>query len=97
LDWNTSAVLLDSAPAAAAVAPVPLAPAVTGPEFVAVDTCETLELFFCVAETLIDCEIAPPDTAAISASVNITGLLIGLTFPAQVLKGTASSPISHSG
>jgi hypothetical protein len=67
---DTAAKLLAEAPTAAAVAPVPVALADTAPELVALADCEMLELLLWLAEMLIDCEIAPPETAAISTSVN---------------------------
>jgi len=69
LACDTTAVLLASAPAAAAKPPAP-AVAVTAPELVAVADCVTLEVLLWLAEMLIDCYIAPPATPAISMSVS---------------------------
>jgi hypothetical protein len=78
LACDTTAVLLASAPIATASAAVPVAVAVTLPELVAVAVCLTVELLPWVAEMLIDCEMAPPATAAISASVNkLISVMIG--------------------
>ena len=65
----TIAVLFASAPAAAAVLPLP-APLVadTAPLLVAVALWLTELLLLWVAETEAVCEIAPPATAAISTS-----------------------------
>jgi hypothetical protein len=78
LTCNTNAVLVASDPAVAAVATAPMAVAVTLPELVAVADCVALEVFRWLAEMLIDWTIAPPATAAISASVNRKGSVMGL-------------------
>jgi hypothetical protein len=70
LACDTAAKLLAEAPTAAAVAPAPVAFAVTAPLLVAVADCVTVELLLWLAVMLIDCEMAPPATAAISVSVN---------------------------
>jgi len=67
---ETDAKVLAEAPKAVAVAPGPAAAAVTPLELVALAYCHIVALLLWLMVMLTDWVIAPPATAAISASVN---------------------------